>query len=109
MNVSLSTITFSLCCAGIVSACSLDCRMDKDPLETAALYGKPEGRPYSLPLDTWTRNPGLEAFLRQVVKGGGISALVAKYEMRCTPSPPETGCSECFVCSRTIRDWRLGM
>jgi hypothetical protein len=91
-----------------VSACSLDCDPSKSSYDTAVLYDKPEGRPYSLPLDTWTKNPKLEAFLRKVVEREGAGALAAKYNMRCSPQPTATGCPDCLACTKTSHDWRLG-
>jgi hypothetical protein len=91
-----------------LSACSLDCDTSKSSYDEAVMYGKPEGRPYSLPLDTWTKNPKVEAFLRAVVQQEGARALAAKYGMQCSPQPAAASCLDCLACTKTSHDWRLG-
>jgi len=102
----VSALLLVLCVLGM-SACSLECDPRKSSYDNAVMYGKAEGRPYSLPLDTWTKNPELEAFLGEVVRREGAGALAAKYGMQCSPQAPAS-CPDCLVCTKTSHDWRLG-
>jgi len=109
-----ATIIFLMFLCGVtLAACEVTCAdgrdvsaTDKNALERAALYRSPDFN--ALPLDAWTENLRLERFIRESVKNDGIDSL-ARYGMQCTPSSQETGCSDCFTCTKTFRDFRFGM
>jgi len=98
---------------GGLSACSIrGCPEDRgasalnlNDLETAALYNR---SPRPLPPDSWTENPGLELFLREIMASDGISSI-AKYGMQCTPRSTESGCKDCFTCTKSFQHYRLGV
>jgi hypothetical protein len=79
-----------------------------DDLQTNAVYKWNEVRGYRLPLDAWTTNPEVEWFLQREVKRNGIATLTAKYGMQCVPRSSVAGCTDCYTCTRTFREWLLG-
>ncbi len=113
MERAATIIFLMLLCGVTLAACEVTCAdgrdlraADKNALEGAALY--PNSNLNALPLDVWTENPRLERFIRESVKNDGTSSL-ARYGMQCTPSSQATGCSDCFTCTKTFRDFRFGM
>jgi hypothetical protein len=96
----------------MLQACSAGCDLGKDTkkseFESEALYPQARGGDATLPPDTWTRNPSLEAFIGKALKIEGLSALAAKYALQCVPTEGRAGCSDCFTCRKTFRDWRVG-
>lgn len=94
-----------------LQACSAGCDLGKDTkrseFESEALYPQARGGDATLPPDTWTRNPGLEAFIGKALKIEGLSALAAKFALQCFPTEGRAGCSDCFTCRKAFRDWRI--
>jgi hypothetical protein len=109
MNGVVVRILASLLGIGALSACSLDCKFDKNDLDVAATLSHSAGGYNPLPHDAWTTNPRLETFLRDALKTNGVGVLSAKYGLQCTPSPGEARCNDCFTCRKTVKEWRLGM
>ena len=98
---------------GALSGCGFSCDpvkdFDKNDLEKAASYPEGWGGRRSLPVDTWTRNPDLEAFLRAALKTENVGTIATKYGMQCLPASQGSGCDDCFACRKTVREWRMGM
>jgi len=95
----------------MLQACSAGCDLGKDTkrndFEREAMYPQARGGDATLPLDTWTRNPSLEAFIGRALKTEGLSAIAAKYALQCFPAEGRAGCSDCFTCRKAFRDWRI--
>jgi hypothetical protein len=99
--------------SGMLSACSArGCPADRgagamnlNALETSALYNQ---SPRAIPPDAWTENPGLELFLREALASDGVSSF-AKYGMQCTLRLEEDGCKDCFACTKSFRNYALGV
>jgi hypothetical protein len=113
MTPARAMIPLFLVLAAVLSACSLACDpikdFEKNDLEQAASYPGSRGGPRRLPLDTWTRNPRLEAFLAGALKTESVGVVAAKYGMQCLPSAQDVGCTDCFTCRKTFREWAMGM
>ena len=92
--------------ATLLSACSLDCDTSPNKLEVAAAWPHTSARS-PLPHDSWAENPGLQEFLREALKTEGIGSVAAKYGMQCIPSARDTGCADCFSCTKTIKYWMI--
>ena len=97
--------------ACVLQACSPGCDLSKDPnlndFKRAALYPQALGSAEALPIDTWTRNPDLEAFFGKALKTDDLRTLAAKYELQCLPTESRAACSDCFTCRTAFRDWRI--
>jgi hypothetical protein len=98
--------------AVLVATCGLSACTCTQPneLESNALYRIRAGEEpnYALPIDTWTRNPRLEAFIQKTIEENGAQAVIAKYRLQCSPRPTAVSCTDCFICSDSFRDYRLG-
>jgi len=62
-----------------------------------------------LPANAWTKNPKLEAFLKEVIQAGGVASLRTTYGMQCFPRASSDGCADCYACSKTFPGKRLAM
>jgi hypothetical protein len=113
MAILLRSVLFLLLGVAALSGCGFSCDpvkdFDKNDLEKAASYPGAWGGRRSLPLDTWTRNPDLEAFLRDALKTENVGIIATRYGLQCLPAPQESGCNDCVTCRKTIREWRMGM
>lgn len=106
MSIALAGLLAALALSG----CGGEFCPDASPLEVATGYPtKPirEGRPpgpseYSLPLNAWVDHPWMSEFLRKTVTAEGVEGLVSKYQFQCAPRAAETGCADCYTCSRNI-------
>jgi hypothetical protein len=100
--------TIILTCLAGLSACD-PCSTIRTPLEAAALYDqRPDGHGgivYLQSLDAWTRHPAVERFVEAIVRTGGIARLETENGMQCVARATDTGCSDCFTCRATIREW----
>jgi hypothetical protein len=97
----LGICALQACSAG----CDLDKDIDKNDFEKEALYPQARGGDAMLPLDTWTRNPSLEAFIGKSLKTDDVRTLAAKYALQCLLTESRAGCADCFTCRKTFRDW----
>lgn len=83
---------------------------DPSPLERATGYPTkphPAGAPpgpsvYSLSLNAWVDHRRMTEFLREAVTADGVDGLVSKYQFHCAPGAAEVGCTDCYICTRTI-------
>jgi hypothetical protein len=95
---------------GLAACGSLECtssKFDKNALDMAATLDHSGGGRNPLPHDSWTENSRLEAFLRDELKGQGMTSLAAKYGLQCIPSRQDARCSECLTCRKTVKEWAL--
>lgn len=66
--------------------------------------GHPYGD-YVEPANTWIDSATMADFLRDLIEKKGRQALVAERGFQCSPQPAAE-CSDCLVCSRTVRNVR---
>ena len=52
--------------------------------------------------NVWTRRAPLEAFLLGVIQKDGIASLTTDHGMQCSPRDATPGCSDCYVCRKTV-------
>jgi hypothetical protein len=93
--------------AGILPGCG-DCTQPNELLSKSNYLVARGQRPnYDLPIDTWTRNPRLEASVHDAVESIGVQMVIARYRLQCSPRPSTVGCSDCYICSDSFRVYQL--
>lgn len=88
-----------------LSGCALECLKERPP-DTEAFenaVGNPHGPP-----DKWREDRDLEIFLRDALKTQSATAIAARYGLQCLPRDQAIGCSDCFTCRASVRQWQLG-
>jgi hypothetical protein len=112
MSYSLELRTFIKVVPAMAAACWLSaCGECTEPNELLSksnyLVARGQRPNYDLPIDTWTRNPRLEAAVRSAVESTGVQAVIAKYRLQCSPRPSAVGCSDCYICSDSFQVYQL--
>lgn len=90
----------------LLSACSLECasKRDRDTVAFEQALALPELGPG----DAWREDGALEIFLRNRLKTQSVAAVAARYGLQCLPRDQAIGCSDCFTCRTTVKQWRFG-
>jgi hypothetical protein len=98
-----------LATAATLSSCA-DCS-EPNALQSSSRYriGWRQEPNYNHPIDAWTRNPELEAFIRNAIQEKGVRQVIADYRLECSPRPSAPACPDCFICSDKFQDNRLAL